>query len=354
MQAVLLHCKPRARFHFGKPAPDSNTSLNTAGEWLPSDTLFSALINILAEIYPDEVERLLGHFLSGDVVISSAFYALDTGEKTVFFLPKPAHYGLQVSEEFKRFNRVKLISQTVWEQGWLFDEWTSQCVFLQNGTVVAAKSDLPKTFFEGKTDDEQKAILTRIALYRDADFPHVKNHTQDRLNRFYYVTTTSIADNRAFMPGSSVHMYFLFDTVPGFEREPDFAKIRTAIQLLPDRGVGGERSGGCGFFEKAEFRTFHPPSTGSGHYCMVSLTIPGNPAEFERLERYQVQTRGGRQYGSAEKRFDFIRMLSEGAYANGKVQGQIVKIGMNEGHTVWRYGKAFCLETHAAIQLETQ
>ncbi len=346
MQAVLLRCRPLARFHFGKLAPDSNTSLNTAGAWLPSDTLFSALANILADIAPKEMDGLLDCFFTRKVSISSGFYALETGEKTIFFLPKPAQYGLRVEGEFKAYNRVKLISKTVWEKGLRYEDWEKQCLFLQNGAAVVDRDELPVAFFEGKSETDLKKAAAQLALFQEDDFPHVKNHTQDRLNRYYSVTSTGIADNSLFLPKSSVHMYFLLEVQPEFEASPEFQLIQAAIRMLPDRGVGGERSAGCGLYESAEFQAFTPPNTGTGHYCSVALTVPANPAELRRLECYQVTTRGGRRYGSDEKRFSFIRMMAEGAYATGKVDGHVVKIGKNKGHDVWRYGKAFCLETH--------
>jgi len=340
MQAVILRCKPRSRFHFGLIAPDENTSLNTAGAWLPSDTLFSAIINVLAEINPQGVAGILEDFEQGKVLVSSGFYVLEYGqnEQKVYFLPKPAHYGAAVSRDFKTFNRVKLISKTVWEAGWLPDEWPDYCLWLQNGEVLAAKSDLPETM----TTEQARAIR----LYEMEDYPHVKVHTQDRQNNLYYVTTSGIADNPEALPGSSVHLYFLFDTANAdFEKSTGFKHIKTAIRMLADRGIGGERNVGCGLFEKADFVPFDAPQIGLNAFATASLTLPA-AADLGKFLHYQVVTRGGRKYGGADKRFDFVRLLAEGAYTEDKSKGSMAVIGKNEGHDVRRYGKPFFLETH--------
>lgn len=340
MQAVLLRCKPRSRFHFGLIAPDENTSLNTAGAWLPSDTLFSAIINVLAEINPEGVAGILQDFEQGKVLISSGFYVLEyiEDERKIYFLPKPAHYGTAVSHDFKTYNRVKLISKTVWEAGWLPDEWPEHCIWLQNGEVLAAKRDLPETM----TAEQARAIR----LYEMEDYPRVKVHTQSRQNNLYYVTTSGIADNTEALPGSSVHLYFLFDTTDAdFEKSTNLKDIKIAIRMLADRGLGGERNVGCGLFEKADFVPFDAPQIGQNAFVTASLALPA-AANLTKFLYYQVVTRGGRKYGSADKRFDFVRLLAEGAYTESKPEGGLAVIGKNEGHDVRRYGKPFFLETH--------
>lgn len=340
MQAVLLRCKPRARFHFGKIAPDENSWLNTADHWLPSDTLFSALANILADAYPDEVDNLLQHFAAGRVKISSGFYVLEVNGKHIFFLPKPAHYALAVKEAgkktFKDFNDVKFISKTVWEKGWLFNDWEEHCHFLQEGQVVVAKGELP--------NDLEENQIKKINLFKESDFPRVKVHTQKRENNFFSLTTISIGDNREVLQNSAVHFYFLLETEGNFKATEDFKKIKTAINMLPDHSIGGERSTGCGRLESTAFIDFTPPSMGTGHYSSVSLTLPKNETELSQIERYQVTTRGGRKLGPT-RQLKFVRMLAEGAYSTSLIEGSIAHIGYDKPEEFWRYGKAFCLET---------
>lgn len=352
MQAVILQCRPRARFHFGKVAPDNNSSLNDTSEWLPSDTLFSALINTLA-LFCDksDVDRIVGHFDTGQVRISSGFYLLRTLERDIFLLPKPNNLAFEVTENFKDFNRVQLISRTVWEHGWAFKEWPDKCYFLQKGVVVVAKSELPELtdkLKEIKTDVARIEAVAKIRLFSKTDYPRVKVHSPDQQNAFFYLSTICLADNHdlKYLPeGSSAHLYFLLDVEAGFEKNADYATLLTAIRLLPDQGLGGERTAGCGLFEKCDFQHFAPPQViGETQQCSLSLSLP-TADELTQALAYSVITRGGREYTGGK--LDYIRMMSEGAVSDSVWSGRIAKVGEHGGTDFLRYGKAFCLPVRA-------
>lgn len=348
MQAVILKCKPRARFHFGGLALDNNAWLSTTSEWLPSDTLFSAIINNLATICDKkETERLMGHFLEGKVLVSSGFYLLESLDKIVYFLPKPAHFNLHTpNSEYKKYSAIQLISKTVWEAGWLPAEWPKHCVLLQKGKVLAAKSDLPaKLSTKEKNWTFEDDIASKINLYQVYDYPRVKVHTRKTTENFYHFAALNIADNSLILPATQVHLYFLVDNEE-LGDGPDWQNILAAIRMLPHNGLGGERAAGCGFCEDALMEPFQLNVPDSGWFASVSLTLPATEPELKKAQYYQIQTRGGRQYGSAEKKFDYVRMLAEGAVSNGKMVGQCFKFNQkNEGHDVFRYGKAFNLRT---------
>ncbi|MCS6928270.1 MAG: hypothetical protein NZM43_02130 [Saprospiraceae bacterium] len=344
MKAIILACKPRARFHFGGIAPDENAWLSTSDEWLRSDTLFSALINIAAEVYPiADVEELLHAFEGGKVRISSGFYLLadEAMDTPLFLLPKPAHYALEVTENFKAFNKIKFISKRVWEAGWGWAEWPERCWFLQNGAVVVSKEELPNL---------QEEQIKRVRLWEQEDYPRVKVHTTDRSEGFFYLTTTTIADISKVIKGWRVHFYFLIDMEPGFENSSAHRHLQTAIQMLPYRGVGGERSVGCGQIEQVFTHDFSLlPTFDSPLKCSISLTSP-TPQDLAKVQYYSVLSRGGRHYGGRGKEFDFVRMMAEGAVFEGLAQGAVPIIGQNLGHKVRRYGKAFCLPVKNIVE----
>lgn len=345
MQAVILRCRPRFRFHFGGLALDNNAWLSTTSEWLPSDTLFSAIINTLARFCSEaETTRLAQLFVEGKIRISSGFYLLEFPGRKVFFLPKPAHFMLETpDDDFKKYASIRFISQTVWETGWPPKDWKSHCVLLQNGKVLAAQSDLPENFEEKTFDSAQAA---RISLYQVGDYPRVKVHTPERQDNFFHFTAVHIADNSAILPQSSVHLYFLVDH-SGLDNPADWKTIQTAIRMLPYEGIGGERAAGCGFFDDTDFEPFALDAAGSGLYASVSLTLPADEAELSKMQGYRLQTRGGRHYGGEGKKFDYVRMMAEGAVSEGPISGQCAVIGQQDGHPVFRYGKAFCLPTIA-------
>lgn len=340
LQAVLLRCKPRARFHFGKVAPDNNTSLNATSDWLHSDTLFSAIVNTLAAMHPQsEVNRLVEHFERGDIVLSSGFYCFLIGKKPVWFLPKPAHLGLQVQGEFKDFNRVRLISRGVWESGLGFDDWGKNgFLFLQNGYAVATKEELAGL--------DSMTAKQRVRFFKEDDAPRVKVHGADQQDAFFYLTYISIADNSKWLSDSSTHFYFLLETNKGFEQTADFQKIQTAINMLPMQGVGGERTAGCGQLQGIETHNFELlPEQGNG-YCSLSLVAPAE-GELGKFDRYQVLTRGGRDIGGGNPRIGFVRMLAEGAFSKSKPSGDIPTLGIADGIPYRRYGKPFWMPVAA-------
>jgi len=355
MQAVILYCKPRARFHFGKVAPDNNTSLNDTSEWLHSDTLFSAIVNTLALVYEKPiVDRIIGHFQTGAIRISSGYYLLKVADRDIYFLPKPANLALEVTNGFKDYNKVKFISRNVWELGLPFSEWKNHCYFLQNGAFVVTKSELPELTMElqkREAEINQKEEAAKISLFNVKDFPRVKVHTQGQQDAFFYLATICIADKddlTAALPDASVHYYFIFDTKPGFEKEDDFKCIMTAFNLLPDQGIGGERSAGCGLFTQLDIFPFDSLSVqGSTQQCSVSLTLPNSEEELEQMVAYQILTRGGRVHSGGK--LNFVRLMVEGAVAESKIEGRIANIGNTNPEEFLRYGKALCLPVRAIL-----
>lgn len=348
MKAIILKCRPRARFHFGKVAPDNNTSLNDTSEWIPSDTLFSALINILATAFDKPVvDKIINHFDAGHVRISSGFYLLRLSDRDIYFLPKPAHIALEVTGNFKKYNKVKFISRTVWEEGWPFSEWEDKCYFLQNGSIVVAKSEVPELASPLSTLSDrgkQESSLSKIKIYSIHDFPRVKTHAQGSQDAFFYLSTVCIADE-ADLSGvleGSVHFYFLLENAPELERTEEFKALMTAISLLPDQGIGGERSAGCGLFDGISISDFEPfKISGASQQCSLSLTLPKDEQELHQVIAYQIQTRGGRAHQGGK--LNFIRMMTEGAVALNSIEGKIAAIGNPVASDFLRYGKSFCL-----------
>lgn len=332
LQAVKLLCKPRARFHFGKVAPDNNTSLNGTSEWLHSDTLFSAWANIIGELYDaPKAQSLLAHFEQEDIQLSSAFYVIEYDGQHIWLLPKPAHLGLEVQSDFKDFNRVKLISKGVWESGLPFNQWKENgFLFIQNGYAVVRPDELPA----------DNARSTR--LFTESDTPRVRIHGVDQQDAFFYLTYISIADNSDVLPGSAVHFYFLLNVREAFKQTEAYKEIMTALNMLPLQGIGGERSAGCGHIQGLQTLPFELRlQTTPNGVASVALTAP---ADLKKFKAYQVITRGGRHYlGSDGNRLDFIRMLHEGAYADTLQQGNITEIGRLNNIPFLRYGKPFWL-----------
>lgn len=375
MQAFILKCDPNSQFHFGRIAMDADdkTSLN-ATTYIPhSDTLFSAIISILANMMPEtELQRYLQLFGYGAdkaaLKISSGFYCLqkeatdNSKKETVYFLPTPVHYGKQASaDNHKLFKSISFISKGVWEQGLLFTDWKSQCVSIGNKFVCLAEEAamLFPNAHEKVKDKATKVIDKKIYSY--SDLPKVKVHSRTQDATLYSHTNVlvhSIADDDPKLKTKdeplnkipvAAHFYFLIDGLNDIEI-PFRHNIMAAINLLADNGIGGERSVGCGqlagieFVEEINFSL--KEGLNSNFAATLSLFNPMNEEELAAMYQYKVITRGGRQTAKDGK-LKRLKMIAEGGIVKSEaaIHGRICDITPKEtnGSTYLRSGIALTI-----------
>ncbi|WP_338790704.1 type III-A CRISPR-associated RAMP protein Csm4 [Bernardetia sp. MNP-M8] len=350
MQTIILKCKPNAQFHFGRiTLGEDATNLDDTSDYLHSDTLFSALINTAAMLYDKkEVNEFVEEFKNGNLIISSAFYCLEIGEKWIYFLPKPVTCSIlelpESEHQFhKKYKKVAFISQTVWQKGIEPKDWNKECVFIQDHFLIH-KDELQ----EYKTEEIEKLhIFSKISL------PKVKVSTQDPKNRLYNQTNISIADNKPFKVGKekvfpNIHFYFL---VKSKDEEANYYKrLKLILEILADTGIGGERSVGCGKLEGIEIRenNFTVEEVDKNGFGAISLVIP-KEKEFETVQYYDLITRGGRVIGKLPneelERLKRIKMLKEGAVLQTEILGAASCISPNDDIYL-RNGLCFSLPLH--------
>ncbi len=251
MKSIILKCKPNSRFHFGKIALNENMSLDETSEIIHSDTLFSAIINTVNRFNPNKVESLIGDFENGNIKISSAFYCLQIADKFIYFYPKPEATSLSKVTEFKKLKKIKFVSQKIWEEGiepkkWLVDE-PQNYVVLQNKFIC--KKEEFEVALKSKNDKDE---FHKIQIFNKTSAPKVKVHTTSETDKMYNRTDIEIADNSEiskFYDGITIqpHFYFLYQTKTEFEHENLFI---TALEILAQTGIGGERSVGCGLLKR--------------------------------------------------------------------------------------------------------
>ncbi len=257
MQAVILKCPPHAQFHFGRIAPDQNTSLDDTSTFIHSDTLFSSIVNTAARILePNELSMLLGWFESENaakVRISSGFYCLETGEQYIYFLPKPVTWvakNTTKSKELKKIKKVAFVSKKIWEEGIKPDQWEATCHFIQDKFVIHS-SEL-----------ENVNIPPRI--YHKDSLPKVNVHKPNRDNSIYYQTNIQLQSTASI----GVHFYFLLEHDLD---EEAYRLLETVLNWIPEEGIGGERTVGCGQLAAIDYKDFQLNINGTSRYCGISL-----------------------------------------------------------------------------------
>ena len=327
MQAYILKSNPGARFRFGEtlgayPEEQSNTQ-KTTSDYLHSDTLWSALVNMWALCSPQTVEQFITECKTGQFKLSSAFYCVEYKGENIFFLPKPVSLNLFTIKDPKKLKKVQLISKGVWEKGLLPEDWfePKQCTLLQNGSTVALTSEIEES----------------VSIFSIETNPKVRaRNLQERENSFFYQTDLCLSHGG----NHKVYWYFLVQNNLSACLHKDFEK---AMQAMINFGIGGERSSGCGALTAyTEIQLDITPDAASKYSCSVSLTAPIEK-EITEHALYQTIKRGGRflEHG---KCLPVIQMLREGAVFDAEVAGKIVTL--RHDPPVLRYGLNLSIPLH--------
>ena len=353
MKAIVLKCKPGSRFHFGKYSLDADTALNDSDEIMHSDTLFSALVNIYQDLFGD-AQELVDAFTKAQVKISSVLPCFQQRGNYIWMLPKPVCFNLFQANEYKVFRAIRYISKVVWENilNPLELEQKPETYKLLAKKRYAVHKDeilLPS----GLSGSAQEESYQSIAVSHLVTLPKVRVRDRPEDKTIYQVTVTEIADNTAIINDLYVHYYFLLDTEVSLS-ELIQQQLMTAIQLLPENGIGGERNtigslDSIDIIENWELKMNHSISVNK---VTASLLYP---AEKERadLMYYRFMLRGGRRLG--KKGMDetkvpvylkTVRMIEEGAVLNQLVTGGLADISPDNTKSYLRNGLAFCLPVH--------
>jgi len=304
--------KPRGPFHVGV-----REGMREGSEtFVHSDTLFSAFCHSLLLLYGREkLEQFLAAENNADppLVLSSAFPYW----KGRYYFPVPRN---QLAEN-KEQKRIQFVAQAEFERllngGKLNDGSLAAGIPGKNGTPWA-------------TDDVPKVTVSR--------------------------TGGSATDEGGFYHVGLVHydkdadLFFLVD-FRSAEWEP---KLRAAIRLMCDEGIGGYRSIGKGRFEQPRFTTvtLETPADADAT-IMLSLYYPAG-AEATSLADgwFDLIPRKGYVFSPDTRslRRKELLMFAEGSVLPGDSRkGLLVDVTPDNanqlglGHRVFRNGLAFCV-----------
>jgi len=351
IQAVLLKLRPGSQFHFGRVSPDVNMALQDTDDHPHADTLFSAIVNVFADIFPESVPDLVIAFKLEQIRISSAFYCLANGGRRRFFLPAPAHWSTLLPDKSSRYAGVQFISQKAWEAG-------VTPHYLQDATDAAQYVLLQKRFLMHRSEltGSEISAAKSLQFFRKDTVPKIKIHSEEQDERLFFRTMLQIADNSRLFdrkkvpltPDLRVHFYFLQETEAVFEQSDLYEQYQCALQVLADTGLGGERYTGCGHLEGIEMVPFawNGPTEARVVQTKINLGIfsPLNDQALRSCTAYRTAVRGGRATAE-DGQIQFVRMIAEGALATDTPAGTSHDLRTTNRQPYLRYGQGFWVDS---------
>lgn len=316
-----------ASLHLG----EHGIGLEETAEFVHSDTLFGALCFAWAELYGvGALEELLAGFVGGrpDFLISSAFPRL--GSVRLFprpMLPLPAKEA--AAEELKDIR------------------WVSESLFLAwlRGEDLTAEADPANILGEEVwVSGRERAGLLRpdARPYWTVDIvPRVALDRVTSRSNLYYVGQLRFAPDCG-----------LFCLVAA-GRDEVYERVRAALGVLGELGLGGERSLGLGSFTVEDAGPWAGPAAGP-RFVTLSLYHP-TPAELAggvltAGAAYRLIVRSGWIASPAwpGRRRKWVRMITEGSVLVGdsdRLYGDLADVtppqAVPGAHPVYRYGYAF-------------
>ncbi len=291
-------------------------SLGKAEVVLHSDTLFSAIANAFALLFDVKDE----FFFSPPFLISSAFPYYN---KTLF-LPKPfCPFRSPQNEEFrKEIKKSGFISMEIFRKFAGGEEINlSKENFASGGFIT----ETPIKYMVYKSSERPRSTVSRV--YGNTEI--------------FYSTSVEFGENSG--------LYF-FVKFPDEQVKKEFD---SALYLLGDTGIGGERSAGYGRFEFASNEFNLPQNSEEKYFMAISLYYPTEEeinAGILKNARYALISRQNWVFsGKAQPiRSKKVRMFAEGSIfkTQGDISGQIVDVTpelaeIRLPHRIVRYGKVF-------------
>jgi CRISPR type III-A-associated RAMP protein Csm4 len=360
-KTILLNCPPNGRYHFGIVAPDNDTALSQTSACFHSDTLFSVIINLSAKVFSEEeTDELVSAFRAQQISVSSGNFCLKifensskTPKKTVFFLPKPCQLDLQKIKikDRKKYKRVAYISKTIWEKGLTPADWEKEGCYQVGQKFLLHRTDLSPNL--GKVMNTPFKLITE---------PKIADHARKRKNNIFAQSDVHLqATHFSGEDLQAMDIHGLEDCViqPHFYFLAKSSKAEAVIQkrfqlllsLLPDEGIGGAISTGCGQIKSIEESpwemNFSTTEISDNQEVSLSL-VAAKSANADNIIYGESIMRGGRRtadYGTLDR----VKMVKAGALIQPDFDGEIVAI--HEKEKFLRYGKTFPISISKKYEL---
>ncbi len=346
-----------------------------------SDTLFGAICNNYRKLYGKEkLENFIENIKKERKIrFSSCFHALDTCKikdgkeeckNSIYFFPKPRK-KLNLNDESeenkeknpKSLKKIEFVSKGVIEKIQNNEEIEFNDDLIIDEQYLICKKDYEKlglTPYLNDNDEKKKRLkncLDTISIYKIIEEQKVNVDRTLEVSDTFLAPKMQLQKSKYFVKNKNgreefvVHslFYFLLECgkTPGKE-------LKAAIRLIADEGIGGDRSIGCGLFEKIDFEYLgdkpHKNRTENGRAFMnLSLIFP-EWKDFENIESFNLIDRTSFISSFKEKSYmsKKVRLIEEGSIFRDKVKGDLVSVGTSEfeeknHHHVYKNGLGFYL-----------
>lgn len=317
---------PRSAFHLG----ERGIGYEETSEFVHADTLFGALCSVWALVHgPEAVSRdLLSDGSAGwepPFLMSSAFPQAGS----VRFYPKPL---LPPPDTSLRWKDVAWVSEAVFA-AWVGSRPCPERREAHGGAVVLSAEEAARLQRECELFSEGRE------LWRTERVPRVTLDVTSNASELWHF------GRLWFARGCGLHFWV------DLRRLAD--RFWTALRVLGDVGLGGDRSAGHGLFDVV-LREEHPPwPDAKGRFVTLAPVHP-KPEQVPTLLKdgcaYRLVTRTG-WIGSSlatPYRRKAVRLLAEGSVLVGSSRrswGQLVDTTPDVSdlpHRVYRWGYALC------------
>ncbi|WP_337043882.1 type III-A CRISPR-associated RAMP protein Csm4 [Emticicia sp. 17c] len=346
MKALILESKPYSQYHFGEYSIDE-TRLNHTSEVPHADTLYSAIINVYNQNF-DDTDDFVTMLDLTDFEMSSACYCLNGNGTYIFFLPKPLVLNTMVNDSanYKTQKKITYVSKGVWEKGFDLNNISSEELCLLGDKFLCLNKELKAI----KPNKIKQKFWPEITLSSVSYLTKTQVHTEEQTGTLYVQANIQIQDLQEF--DISVHFYFLLKHKLDAETA---SKLDLVLSLLPETGIGGERSVGCGTFGSISVQEFEikPLDPAPDTFSNVSMIAPVTEDELKRIRYYSTTLRGGRRLGGDndphENTLKQVRMVREGALIEHNQpigHNPSIKPASTTKDEYLRFGKGFLLPIH--------
>ena len=295
------------RYHAGE-----SWSLEDCSPIIHSDTFFGGLAWSYRELYgKDEVEAFI-EACKGKALLFSSLYPCKIG--VVALYPLPLNLFVDVREHFKE--RPWAVSEKVFRK-------------LIDGVPVRELKDSLKVYGGVLYAADEEPVEFRVMR----SYKNVK----DRL-----VGSTDLWRLSYCVLGDGCGLRLLYRIIK--PKEVSEKRLASALRLLSENGLGGERSIGFGSSSEPPMireEGIEEPKD-AGFFMTLSLYYPTRDEVAKYVGRklyYQLVERGGfRDYRAGAKRNKIVRMFREGSVfpVVSEHPGSMVDVG-----GVYRYGLAY-------------
>lgn len=317
VKRYVVKLKFTSPLHIGEPG----IGVENCIDFIHSDTLFSGIINTWAFVYGrEDLEEIISDL---PFRISSAFLYREHNGETVYYLPKPCLTPPPAIDD----DTKEILKDMDFIPHEFFIEWISLLRISYNKDKLVSYSELykdsVKTYFLPRNELDRTTLASTI----------------------YYVGLVNFQEDAG--------LYFLINI-----NEEIWPKFKKVLSLLGERGLGGERSIGCGTFKvKGEEEPFLKEPSSPHAYCTLSLTNPGDK-EIDNIKEYVVGYHLIRRAGFVSSPFfNEVHkkrpcwMFAEGSVFNEDIEGQLVRVtpdklkenGSPKYHPIYRYGYSFMI-----------